>query len=82
MKACVAAPLQERLDQAVADGKIDQAKADEITQGLTERLDDLIDGTGMAGFRFGKGDHSSLPWSGFSHSWGMPSSTELASTTY
>ena len=82
VKACVAAPLQERLDQAVADGKIDQAKADEITQGLTERLDDLIDGTGMGGFRFGKGDHSSLPWSGFSHSWGMPSSTELASTTY
>lgn len=82
VKACITSPLQERLDQAVADGKIDQAKADEITQRLTERLDDHIDGTGMGGFHFGKGDHSSLPWSGLSHSWGMPSSTELASTTY
>ncbi len=74
VKACVTAPLQERLSQAVADGKIDQAKADEITQRLTERLDDLIDGTGMGGFHFGKG--------GFSQPWGTPSSLEPAFTAY
>ncbi len=82
VKVCVTAPLQERLDQAVADGKIDQAKADEITQRLTKRLDDLIDGTGMGGFHFGKGGRSSLPWSGFFGSWEAGSSTETASTTY
>ena len=74
VKACVTDPLQERVDQAVADGKIDQAKADEITQGLTERLDDLIDGTGTGGFHFGK--------DGFSHSGGTHSSLEPAFTAY
>ena len=74
VKACVTAPLQERLGQAVADGKIDQAKADEITRRLTERLDDLIDGTGIGGFHFGK--------RGFSQSWGTPSSLEPAFTAY
>ena len=74
VKACITDPLQDRLGQAVADGKIDQAKADEITQHLTERLDDLIDGTGMGGFHFGKG--------GFSSSWGTPSSLEPAFTAY
>ncbi len=74
VKACVTAPLQERLSQAVADGKIDQAKADEITQHLTERLDDLIDGTGMGGFHSGK--------SGFFQPWGTPSSLEPAFTAY
>ncbi len=74
VKACVTAPLQEQLSQAVADGKIDQAKADEITQRFTERLDDLIDGTGMGGFHSGKGD--------FSHSWGTHSSLEPAFTAY
>ena len=74
VKACVTGPLQERLDQAVADGKIDQAKADQITQHLTVRLDDLIDGTGTGGLHFGK--------RGFSQSWGMPSSLEPAFTAY
>ena len=84
VKACVAAPLQGRLDQAVADGKIDQTKADEIERRLTEHLDKVIDSTGIKGFGFrsGFGDFSSISWSEFFGSWRMDSSTDPAPTTY
>ncbi|MDH4365146.1 MAG: hypothetical protein OEY70_13815, partial [Acidimicrobiia bacterium] len=34
----------ERIEQAVANGRIDQAKADELKAGLNARIDDLVNG--------------------------------------
>jgi hypothetical protein len=35
---------KKRLDQAVADGKLTQAQADELAQGLEDRMTDLVNG--------------------------------------
>jgi hypothetical protein len=49
-----------RLDQAVADGKLTQAQADELAENLDERMTDLVNGElperGF-GHRFGGSDH-------------------------
>jgi len=51
---------KNRLDQAVTDGKLTQAQADELAQGLQERMTDLVNGElperGF-GHRFGGFDH-------------------------
>jgi uncharacterized protein YidB (DUF937 family) len=50
LKAHLSGGLSEKLDAMVADGMIEQARADEILSNFNERLGDMIDG-GFAGFR-------------------------------
>jgi len=52
----------ERIDQALADGRIDQARADELKAGLDARIDDLVNGTVAD---LGRGG-----WGGKGHGWG------------
>jgi hypothetical protein len=51
---------EARLDQAVADGRLTQAQADELAENLDERMTDLVNGElperGF-GHRFGGFDH-------------------------
>lgn len=46
LKSFLTSQLQERLNEAVADGKITQERADEKLENFQERVDDLIDRTG------------------------------------
>ena len=58
-------PAAEHIGQAVADGRIDQAKADEMLSGLSERITARMNGEmpegmgrgGMGHGGMGKGDH-------------------------
>ena len=58
-------PAAEHIGQAVADGRIDQAKADEMLSGLSERITarmngEMPEGMGQGGMGhggMGKGDH-------------------------
>ena len=46
LKKALTAELKKKLDAAVKAGKLTQAQADEIQARMTERLDDLVNGTG------------------------------------
>jgi len=50
LKSYLLSRVGERLDQAVADGKITQEQADQKLEDFSARLDDLIDSTGGPGF--------------------------------
>ncbi len=59
------AEATEHIDQAVAAGRIDQAKADELKAGLEERIDDLINGkAGALGGHGGGGGPGRGSWGG------------------
>jgi hypothetical protein len=46
LKATITAAVKANTDQAVTDGKIDQAQADEITADLATNIDDIVNGKG------------------------------------
>lgn len=47
--AALVAEAEERLDEAVADGRLDAAEADELKAGLTERITERVESGGPAG---------------------------------
>jgi polyhydroxyalkanoate synthesis regulator phasin len=64
VKSQITSDAQSKLDEAVAAGKIDQARADELLQKLTDKLDDILNKKrgaaaagpqGQGGLRPGKG---------------------------
>lgn len=54
----------ERIDRALADGRIDQAKADELKAGLGDKIDDLVNGTAGGVGRGGWGGKGHHGWGG------------------
>jgi hypothetical protein len=59
------ADAEERLDQAVSEGKLTRAQADELAKGLEERMTDLVNGElrmPTFGFRHGFDGHAHPFW--------------------
>lgn len=65
LKNALVTEATKHIDQALADGRIDQAKADELKAGLDARIDDLING--KAG---DLGGHGGWGGGGMGHGWG------------
>lgn len=65
LKGFIVAQAKERLDEAVSDGRIDQARADEVLAKVQSGLDALIDGTKprleMPRFRWGRHPGHMMP---------------------
>ena len=56
--AAISTAMSERLDEAVADDRLTQEQADEMLGGLTDRIDDIVNGEAPLGGRgFGPGGH-------------------------
>jgi hypothetical protein len=49
LKLALVAAAKERLDEAVADGRITAAQRDELLQQLESKVDDLVNGEGLPG---------------------------------
>lgn len=74
LKAALKTEATEHIDEALADGKIDQAKADELKADLDTRIDDLINGKagdlggrGWGGGGMGRGGWGGGGWGGGHH---------------
>lgn len=52
LKKAITADVKTNLDQAVEDGKLTQAQADDILKGTTDRLDDIVNATFEPGMQF------------------------------
>lgn len=61
LKAKLKADLETKLDAAVKAGRITQAQADEMLARMTERLDDMIEGTFGDGGRHGSSGRGGPP---------------------
>lgn len=58
LTATIQAEISARLAEAVTDGRLTQERADEMLSGLTERIDDIVNGEAPLGRRgFGPGGH-------------------------
>jgi len=53
LKKAITADVKTKLDQAVKDGNLTQAQADDILKRTTDRLDDIVNATLEPGMRFG-----------------------------
>lgn len=66
LKAAILAEAKARLDRAVANGKLTQARADELYRRLEGRIDDVVERTPPArpgfGARFGRAGPPTLPF--------------------
>ena len=69
LKAALKAEAAEHIDRALADGRIDQAKADELKADLDTRIDDLINGKAgdLGGHGWGGGGMGRGGWGGGHH---------------
>jgi uncharacterized protein YidB (DUF937 family) len=68
LTAEILASIEEHLDEAVADGRIDQEKADERLAGAEERVETMINAEPGTFERFGKGHgHSHRVWGRADH---------------